>query len=131
MWCFEFREMGCLPGAREEGAIEGVDEQDIQSLQGNHMLMTKLLDYILYYMCTPSTTIDGVNFALGSILLRRMFCNWLQPKQPTQKIKSLKESSADLQFGKHQIIIPDIIAPNSHVIDESIDFKSVNVIMLV
>ena len=92
------------------------------------MLRTKLLTYILCYMCTPSTTIDGVNFALGSTLSWSMFCNWLQPKQSTQKIKSLHESFADFQFGKHQIIIPDIIPPHFHVIDVSIDFKSANVI---
>ena len=121
--------MASLPSdPREEGAIEWVDKQDIQSLQHNHMLRMKLLDYILCYICTLSTTIDGVNFAMGSTLSRSMFFNWLQPQQPTWKIKSLKESLANFRFVKHSIIIPDIISAHFHVIDVAINYISSNFI---
>ena len=82
-------------------------------------------------MCAPSTTINGVSFALGSTLSRSMVCNWLKPQQPTWKIKSLKESFGYFQFRKRQIIIPDIIAAHFHVINVAIDFKLADFIMSV
>ena len=51
--------------------------------------------------------------------------------QPSQKIESLKESFADFQFAKHQIIIPVIISPHFYVIDVAIYYESANFIISV
>ena len=65
--------MASVPGdPREDAAIELVNKEDLQALVENVMLQTKLLDYVLYYMCKPCTIINGINFAMGSTLTRRM-----------------------------------------------------------
>ena len=94
--------MATLSGdPQEDGGIKDIDEEDVVSLKKNAMLRTKLLDYVLYYVCLQSTMIHDVNHALESIPTPEMIGTWLDPHISDRKLKSYKSFFNNIKVGKH------------------------------
>ena len=78
-----------------------IGEEDHQVLMKNAMLQTKLLDYILHIVCSPSIIVDGINYCLGSTLTKDMIPTLLRSKQSSKETNSIKGILSGFEDRKH------------------------------
>ena len=93
------KNMATLPGdPREDEGIK--DAEDLISLKSNVMLWTKLLDYVLYFVCSQSSMIDNINHALASTLTQGMIGQSLDPHISERIFNLFKSSFKNFRVGK-------------------------------